>query len=304
MAQIVGCVAMSHGPQLLTPPDKWTQLPARTKGPFNPKPNIAAEITPDAMRAHADRCDAAISKLGEKLRAWNPDVLIVCGDDQEENILTDNMPPFTIFMGAEADATLHYTYFGTQEDATQITRYQVDAGLAKSLLLGLMDEGFDPSWSIETRNPTGLGHAFGRALKKLSPDCRIPIVPVMVNTYYPPAPSAKRCYDFGVAMGRVLARQTDAKRVAIIGSGGLSHTKIDESLDQNVIKAIESNDGKYLSSLSSDVLVTGTSEIRNWILVAGAAGAAGKMVDYVPCYRNDQGVGCAMGFAIWDRAAG
>ena len=35
MAEIVGCMAMSHGPQLLTPPDKWSELPARIKGPFN-----------------------------------------------------------------------------------------------------------------------------------------------------------------------------------------------------------------------------------------------------------------------------
>ncbi len=302
MAEIVGCVAMSHGPQLLTPPDKWSQLPTRVKGPFHPKAGIAADLTPEAMRAHSERCNKAISALGDKLRAWNPDVLVVIGDDQEENILADNTPPFTIFMGKEADATLHYTYFGNKEE-TQITRYQVDAPLAESLLLGLMDEEFDPSWSRETRYHGGLGHAFGRALKLLLPDCRIPIIPVMVNTYYPPAPSAKRCFDFGAAMGRVLSRHADTKRIAVIGSGGLSHTKIDEGLDQKVIKAIEANDSKYLTSLPSDVLVTGTSEIRNWIVVAGAAGASGKMVDYVPCYRNEQGVGCAMGFAVWERAA-
>lgn len=302
MTEVVGCVAMSHGPQLLTPPEKWSQLPSRIKGPFHPKPGIAADLTPQAMRHHAERCHKAIAVLGDKLRAWNPDVLIIVGDDQEENILKDNTPPFTIFMGESANATLHYTYFGTKEEG-QITRYAVDAPLAKSLLLGLMDEGFDPAWSLETRYPGGLGHAFGRVLRLLLPDCRIPIVPVMVNTYYPPAPSAKRCFDFGAAMGRVLSRQRDAKRAAIIGSGGLSHTKIDESLDQKVIRAIEANDAKYLSSLPSDLLVTGTSEIRNWIVVAGAAGTAGKMVDYVPCYRNEQGVGCAMGFAIWDRAA-
>jgi hypothetical protein len=302
MAEIVGCVAMSHGPQLLTPPDKWSQLPTRIKGPFHPKADIAKDLTDEAMRAHSDRCNKAISKLGDQLRAWKPDVLVLCGDDQEENILPDNTPPFTIYIGKEADATLHYTYFGTKEES-QITRYQVDSDLAKSLLLGLMDEQFDPAWSRETRYHSGLGHAFGRALKFLMPDWQIPIVPVMVNTYYPPAPSAKRCFDFGVAMSKVLARQKDAKRIAIVGSGGLSHTKIDEGLDQKVIKAIETNDGQYLSSLPSDVLVTGTSEIRNWIVVAGAAGAAGKMVDYVPCYRNDLGVGCAMGFAIWDKVA-
>ncbi|MCZ6812506.1 MAG: hypothetical protein O7F14_00440 [Alphaproteobacteria bacterium] len=48
MAEFVGCMAMSHGPQLLTPPDKWSELPTRIKGPFHPKPGIEAELTPDA----------------------------------------------------------------------------------------------------------------------------------------------------------------------------------------------------------------------------------------------------------------
>ena len=26
----------------------------------------------------------------------------------------------------------------------------------------------------------------------------------------------------------------------------------------------------------------------------------GRVIDYVPCYRNADGVGCAMGFAIWE----
>ena len=58
--------------------------------------------------------------------------------------------------------------------------------------------------------------------------------------------------------------------------------------------------GCVAMSHGPQLLVTGTSEIRNWIVVAGAAGAAGKTVDYAPCYRNDRGVGCAMGFAVWD----
>ena len=302
MAEIVGCVAMSHGPQLLTPPDRWPDLPSRTKGPFYPPANIAQQITPQAMRAHYDRCHKAIAALGDRLRAWKPDVLILAGDDQEENILADNTPPFTIFIGSEADATLHYTYFGNKEEG-QISRYKVDGALANALLLGMMDEGFDPAWSRETRYAGGLGHAFGRALKLLLPEAGIPILPIMVNTYYPPAPSAKRCFDFGTAMARVLARQPDKKRVAIIASGGLSHTKIDENFDQAVIRAIEQNDGAALSALPADVLIAGTSEIRNWLVAAAAAGAAGKMVDYVPCYRDSQGVGCAMGFAVWDRAA-
>jgi 3-O-methylgallate 3,4-dioxygenase len=302
MAEIVGCMAMSHGPQLLTPPDKWPELPTRIKGPFHPKPGIEAELTPEAMKAHAGRCDAAIRSLREKLAQWAPDTVVIMGDDQHENILDDNMPPFTIFIAEEVDATKKYRYFGEKE-SEQITRYRVNGALAADLISGLMGEGFDPAWSRKTRYHAGLGHAFGRVLDFLMPEADRAIVPIMVNTYFPPAPSAKRCFDFGRALGRRIAASPTAGRVVVIGSGGLSHTKIDERLDQDIIAALKSRDGGFLSAIPDDVLVSGTSEIRNWIAVAGAAGSAGTMVDYVPCYRNADGVGCAMGFAYWDEKA-
>jgi 3-O-methylgallate 3,4-dioxygenase len=302
MVEIVGLAAMSHGPQLFTPPEKWPELPGRTKPPFWPKADIANELTAEAMKTHAQRCNAAIESLRRRIDAWNPDTLVVVGDDQEENILDDNTPPFTIFIGDEADATIHYRYFGTDAEG-QITRYAADGELAGDVLVRLMDDGFDPAWSKRTRDEEGLGHAFGRVMRHLVPEVDRAILPVMVNTYYPPAPSAKRCYEFGRSLGRALAASPIARRVAIIASGGLSHTKIDESLDQAFIAALEGNDAAYFASMPSDKLVAGTSEIRNWIVAAGAAGAAGKMIDYVPCYRTKDGVGCAMGFAVWDRAA-
>ncbi len=302
MSQIVGCIAMSHGPQLLAPPERWDELPSRTRGPFNPKPGIAAEITPEAKKAHAERCTAAIARLRDILAEWRPDTVVIFGDDQEENILFDNMTPFTIYIGAEADATLKFRYFGAKE-TDQITRYRVDDTLARELLDGALNAGFDPAWSKELRYHAGLGHAFGRALDFLMPRPLPAIVPIMVNTYYPPAPSARRCFAFGQAIGAALRSSARGGRVVVIGSGGLSHTKIDETLDRAFIDALERHDTDYLQAMPSDVLVGGTSEIRNWIAVAGVAAAPARMIDYVPCYRAETGVGCAMGFAAWERVA-
>ncbi len=302
MAEIVGCMAMSHGPQLLAPPDRWPELPSRVKGPFNPKQGIEAELTPDAMAANAERCNAAIATLRDRLADWAPDTVVIFGDDQHENILDDNMPPFTIFIEDEVDATLRFRYYGEKE-TDQMTRYRVNGPLANELLTGLMGEGFDPSWSRETRFHAGLGHAFGRVLNFLMPEADHAIIPVMVNTYFPPAPSAKRCFDFGAALGRLINASSNAGRVVLIASGGLSHTLIDEKLDQDFMAALAAQDVEYLSGMADEILTTGTSEIRNWIAVAGAAGFGGTMVDYVPCYRNSDGVGCAMGFAYWDQKA-
>ena len=302
MAEIIGCMAMSHAPQLLTPPDKWSELPVRTKGPFHPKDGLEEELTLETKRANAERCNVAIAALKQKLAEWAPDTVIIVGDDQNENILHDNMPPFTIFIGDEVDATRKFRYFGEKE-TDQMTRYAVNRPLAEQLLQGLMDNGFDPSWSKETRYHAGLGHAFGRVLDFLMADPRPAIVPIMVNTYFPPAPSAKRGYALGRALGQLTADANATERVVFIGSGWLSHTIIDEALDQEFMTALESDDSGYMESMSAETLTSGTSEILNWIVVAGAAGMAGKMIDYVPCYRTEQGVGCAMGFAYWDSRA-
>lgn len=299
MAQLIGSLAMSHAPQLLMPPEKWSDLPNRTKGPFHPKPGIESEITAEAMKTNSLRCHKAIAALRQQLDAWAPDVVLVAGDDQHENILDDNMPPFVIYTSDKVAATLHFRYLGKSAH-DQMDEYVVDSDMARGLLDGLMDEGFDPAWSKATRDETGLGHAFGRALKFLMPQPRFAIVPVMVNTYFPPAPSAKRCLDFGRAICRVIDHIPAEKRVVVLASGGLSHTKIDEKLDGEFLSALERHDEDYLAAMRSDVLVEGTSEIRNWIIAAGAMGTGARIVDYVPCYRNANGVGCAMGFAIWN----
>jgi aromatic ring-opening dioxygenase catalytic subunit (LigB family) len=223
---------------------------------------------------------------------------MVVGDDQHENLVDDNMPPFSIYMGAEAEASISLRYLNESKSDNR-TNYRVAAKMATGLIDGLMDEGFDPAYSKKTRYDGGLGHAFARVLKFLSPAADVPVIPVMINTYYPPAPSAKRCAAFGQALARVLRLLPGDERVVIVASGGLSHTKIDEQLDQDFIQALEHNDLGFMAAMPADDLVDGTSEIRNWIVAAAAADRPGKMIEYVPLYRTTTGVGCAMGFAHW-----
>ena len=63
----------------------------------------------------------------------------------------------------------------------------------------------------------------------------------------------------------------------------------------------KANDTAYMSAMPSSIFREGTSEILNWIVIAGAADRNGQAcVDYLPLYRTSTGVGCAMGFAYWD----
>lgn len=67
-----------------------------------------------------------------------------------------------------------------------------------------------------------------------------------------------------------------------------------------IVLGIGTSHGPQLG-IPAEKLAFGTSEIRNWILAAGALEHLDmKLVDYVPCYRSIAGTGCAMGFAHWN----
>jgi hypothetical protein len=147
----------------------------------------------------------------------------------------------------------------------------------------------------------GMGHAFSFVYGRLLNGKTIPTVPIMVNTYYPPnQPTPKRCFDLGRAVRAAIETWPNDARVAVIGSGGLSHFVIDEELDHQILKAMQARDAEALSGLPQRRLNSGTSEVRNWISTAGAVEHLGMtLIDYVPCYRSPAGTGCAMGFAEW-----
>ena len=298
MANLIGCAAMSHAPQLMLNPDYWHLLNNRQGEGLPDKPGLENE-TKELKWAKWNSCMAAIGKLRETVAALRPDVVLVVGDDQHENLVDDNMPPFTIYMGEAAEASVSLRYL-KQPRSENRTKYRVDTRIAQGLVNGLMEEGFDPAYSKQTRYDGGLGHAFARVLKFLNPEANHRVVPIMVNTYYPPAPSAKRCAQFGRALAQVLRQTPGDERVVIVGSGGLSHTKIDEKLDQDFIHSLEHNDLDFMAAMPAHLLVEGTSEIRNWIVTAAAANRPGTVIDYQPLYRTSTGVGCAMGFAYWD----
>ena len=47
---------------------------------------------------------------------------------------------------------------------------------------------------------------------------------------------------------------------------------------------------------------SGTSETKNWLVVAGMLAETGldmELLDYVPCYRSEAGTGSGMAFATW-----
>jgi len=331
MAKLVLALASSHSPQLSTPPEGWAQRGERDKG--NPEligtdgltsnyedllartdvPRIAPEITPGKFQKRHEQNQRAIARLGESLYRANLDVLVMVGDDQQEYLRDDNMPGICIYWGGEVKVTGHQPGPATSNRpligyAAQDRTVPTSPVLGRHLIEYLVEAEFDVGRSSFLdasrggRAQGGIGHAFGYVYHRIMTKGVIPTVPIMLNTYYPPnQPTPKRCYDLGRALKCAIEAWPMKARVGILASGGLSHFVVDEDLDQMALAAMREKSIVKLSQLPRAKLNSGSSEIRNWIVVAGAAEHLDmELIDYVPCYRSPAGTGCAMGFAQWD----
>jgi Catalytic LigB subunit of aromatic ring-opening dioxygenase len=274
-------------------------------------PEITAQLTLDVLRDRVAQCQAGIDRLAKTIQDSAIDVLVIVGDDQREQFFDDNMPAISIFWGAEItnnvldlpdDAPEFWKRARSQYHETSGPRsYPVDSDLARHLIDTLVDQQFDISLSRELRFERGEGHAFGFVHRRLLSDPALPVVPVSLNTYFPPnQPRPNRCYELGVALRDAIASWPQDRKVGILASGGLSHFVVDEVLDEAFLKACREKDRDALTSIPLNKLNSGNSEIRNWITVAGAAEQLDvEWTDYIPCYRSSAGTGIGVAFAIW-----
>jgi hypothetical protein len=166
----------------------------------------------------------------------------------------------------------------------------------------MIAQGFDIAASNKFKGEMGIGHAFSFITDHILGENQVPILPLMVNAFYPPnRPHPGRCYELGKALSRAIRDWSADKKVAIVASGGLSHFIIDEELDKDLLDCLIRKDKKALSRLPLERLWRlGTGEGLNWILAAGALEELQpKLLNYVPCYRTPAGTGCAMAFMQW-----
>lgn len=338
MAEIVLGMALSHSPQLHTPPEQWRlRIAADEKNPrlhfrgtaydwselsaLRAHENISQWLAPEQQRARVTRANAAVARMAATYREVKPDVAVILGNDQHELFVEDVMPALTIYWGAEvpncparADqaarmpAGIHLAEAGHAPPTPLV--HPGHPALGRHLIERSIAEGFDVAHSQWMREAdqrfsfsTGAPHAFGFVYRNIMVDEVIPHVPVILNTFYPPnQPTASRCYAFGQALGRAIRAWDAPARVAVFGSGGLSHFVIDEAFDQAFLKAILAGDADYLRTIDERLLQSGTSECKNWIATAGVlegAGLQAELLEQVACYRTASGTGTGTGFVCW-----
>lgn len=184
-ASIVSMVGQSHSPL-------WGMTP-----PTSPS-DSGAEFVQGAQRA-----SGLLSSLGVS-------AAVVFGPDHFRFAFYDLMPRFCIGV-REVIAAGDYNSPGG--------RLPVAEELARHIYGEVCTAGFDPSLSLRM----GVDHGIAQTYGAMFPQLDVPIVPIMVNTSAPPLPSVRRCYEFGLAVGQAVASFHGQDRIAVIGSGGLSH---------------------------------------------------------------------------------
>jgi len=327
MAKIVLGIGSSHSPTLLMEPDAWLARAGHddvkihalydetgrhvsyeellAAAPARMMDEIDAKVL---ARRHAAN-QSAVARTREALAAARPDVLIVIGDDHKEVFQDDNMPALSVYWGDtipykpqglmkwKYDPSLRADSWYPQEEKD----YPIASTYAKRLIGDLMDRDFDVAHSSHYRPGQGMSHSFGYVYYKMMGDTIYPIVPVSINTYFPPNQiSPLRAYRVGEAIRAAVESWPEDVRVAVIATGGLSHFVVDEKFDRDFLELMASGTPEGHAALPLAKLQSGNSEFRCWSALAGAVGPMKmELIDYIPCYRSPAGTGCAMAFATW-----
>lgn len=267
MAEILG-LGLSHYPPLSSPDSEMAEIlrmtlrdpsiPAHVKQPAAWPEAAQAEWGSDegatGAAAHRAALVMEFRKIRRALDEFEPDVVVIWGDDQYENFKEDVIPAFTVcayddmdiypWRHAQASSMMAGRPNAWGEGPDKHYRLRGRRDIAKHLAGGLIESGFDMAYAYKPLHHESLAHAFTNAILYLDYD-RIgwdyPIVTVPINCYGrkvicargfltgmdqaldldPPGPSPGRCMDMGAATARIL--RDSPWRVAVVASSSWSH---------------------------------------------------------------------------------
>jgi protocatechuate 4,5-dioxygenase beta chain len=211
-------------------------------------------------------------------REWmaqhTPDVAIVVYNDHANGVDLDVVPTFGI--GTADRYRVADEGFGRRPVPDVVGHPE----LSLHLLESLMDDGFD----LTVFQELDVDHGLTVPLSVYCPDpgeaWPCPVVPLMVNVIQYPQPTAARCYALGQAIGRAIATFDADTRVAVFGTGGMSHQLagaragfINPDFDAMFLEAIESDPEKLTALSREDYIRQAGSEgieMIMWLIMRGA----------------------------------
>jgi hypothetical protein len=265
LAVLCSVIAMSHSPFLFIDGEQWEWIRERRNLPGRYAPDSPVDPVDQNVAKHA-RCLSALGELRRQLGAARPDVLIIFGDDQDEQFSLATMPSLAVYAGEEFAGYRISRFEGVPLPGTaraerpktteHWTSVRGHSGLGRHLVTGLVRAGFDPAFMLTLPDQDeGMSHAVMRPLHCLRPACDLPVVPVFVNCFHGPQPTAARCYQVGRAVRELIGSWPEDLRVAVIGSGGLWHTPldpgatIDERFDADILAAVQAGDARAMAAV-------------------------------------------------------
>lgn len=151
--------------------------------------------------------------LAEEVR---PDVAIVVYNDHGNVFPFDRYPTFALGVGDE------YPIADEGFGPRSLPPVPGDFDLSEHLASSLVSQGFDLTFCRDLP----LDHGAVVPLPLLwqpQPQWPIRVVPLAVNVLLHPLPTARRCYQLGQALRLAVESYHRPDRVAVVGTGGLSH---------------------------------------------------------------------------------
>jgi aromatic ring-opening dioxygenase catalytic subunit (LigB family) len=276
MAEIVIGIAASHAPNLANP-----------------------SIMRGTDHEQFGRIKAGFARARELLEEARAEAIVIFSSDHFDRCFFDNLPPFLVGVGDSAEGPIN-EYLRIPK-----VKVSIDSKLGRFLVSeGLDNGGVDFASSADLP----LDHAEVVPLSYLTPNWNIPIVPIVVNAFAPPMPSLRRCAQVGAFVREAVERWPEKKRVAVLGTGGLSHWvglpqmgRVNAEFDRWFMDSLangQQNDviAKYGHAEDLDeVAGNGGQEVRDWIAAASAMppGLIAQVLTYEPL------PGCGIGVMAW-----
>ena len=285
MATIEAAFATSHASGLMDP-SEWEPFRAKIRaiygeryGEVPPEPEqVGVESLPGTVERYR-RISAVHDLIRQRLKELDPDVVLILGNDQNENFDDLATPQFAIYTGEEMvveDHLLNTTH-----------HRRAHPTLARAILDGVVAQGFDVVQSARLQDGKLRAHAHAQVASILVEDRDVPVIPVFVNAISPPLPSTGRCFSFGKALGEAVRGADPDLRVVVATSGGLSHFTagypysllseprvmgtICEDFDREILSWVAEGDLERIATLTDQSLLdNGDVEFRQSIAFFGA----------------------------------
>lgn len=283
-------------------------VPASAADPANWPPAMQAEWGTDEAGASAAVHRATLvdgfRRCRAEIEAFNPDAIVVWGDDQYENFREDVVPPYGVLAYGDTENTPWEKFpwrnvWGEAKDTVHTVKGRPDIG--RWLAARLIDDEFDAAYAYEPLHHHGIAHAFMNTQLYLDYD-RVgfpwPLVCLPVNCYGsrviaargfckpfgtelvldPPSPKPRRLMALGGAVARNLAESP--WRITLVASSSWSHAFLtdktwrlnpDTPSDRALYDALAVADfDRWEQTTTADIEDAGQQEVLNWFCLMGA----------------------------------